>query len=276
MASIPAPASKMDIWGYLSIAAWILFAAILVFGVASYSKLQSQISQLQSLNELERLRSAERDSQLDALDEMSHESLEFLKERTGQLAGLVKYCDDHPTQDAGLANLCSAAKSATQANYAGYLSKLQDATASRGRAEFEDSVNKYAEVLRAVDEVSDFGAEISGEPALRKMLALEGQAYGLYRQGRLKAARHKIDAALQLQDPQAGAVSGFVLSTDLKILCKSEQKGIDPAAKYAEDRSVLDAVAEAEMNKPIWYDYRKRDRGYFETDQELKLVCSLS
>jgi hypothetical protein len=243
-----------------------------------------------------RLSAAQLSSQLDAVDAAARENAQFLELegvwRAETLDTVTRLCRiAGGSQDAAVITLCGNRQSLFAENeYAPVLLLETRAASARGRGDFESSVAAYQTAYDKLSEVQHVFTGVEDELALRRMVMLEGQAFGLYRiGGQMDEAAKRIDAALRLENRSTKAVSGFVYSTDLKIRCSRDHANVNPKAAYVDYvailegalRRALDDLRESNltkvqrMNREFWQEYRENDLRYFKNDEELKMVCGL-
>lgn len=151
--------------------------------------------------------------------------------------------------------------------YQAFMDAFTQAASLRAEGKFSDSAKAYESAAKAL---ADMPMLIPRDRAMRVALTSEGRAYAAYRLGDLGNARTLIEQA-----QRADGTLGFVASTALKIGCASGQTG---NAAEVRDRNLAALVAAIQTGRsegPDWIEFRESDRRFFETDEELKLVCDL-
>jgi len=270
-----------DTWSIIGSISWIAAAAIILVGLASYASIQSELNEARAT--IARAESEQNFSTFQNLE------LAFALEQFGQAPGdVLNFCDRRsgPGAAVDVAYLCANIAFLTNnEEYIGFITLNSRAASARGRERWSEAEQAYKEALDYWDENEE---QFSGEDGYfewRKMQILEGIAYTQLHQNEAEKALETIKQALVLEDPSSDAVSGFVLSTHLKILCRlgrpEDLEGaygdrLAAAKSRAEDR--LSSLTEAEdylrTNRQQWVETRTLDLKFFEEDKELELECA--
>lgn len=272
-------------WEKLSKIAWGIAAAVFVGTVAALLLLTSQLREARETIAESEIAAARLDSQVKALSAAARENVQFLHvgEETGRALSTI--CEiGANSADTGLLTICANRSLFRRTEFFGpTLIAETEAAAARGAGEFELSIRKYGTAEESLQKIEEYYDLSPQEFDLRRMMYLEGQAYGQFRSGNLDQARGLIESALEIGQGKPIATSGFVYATHLKISCASEREGFAAQELYstylADLQQALTNAKETDQRtgifKQFWIEMRQSDLADFESDRELKIVCTL-
>ena len=194
----------MTRWKSIGVIAWALVLVLAVGAVLSFSYVKSvlgnateQVHQAQAIADELRLRSARLDSQLDAFDAQGRENVQFLEQQGRQMAAMRAFCtSERISGNRDLGYVCGNTPTLSQVDFGQFLVLENKAAAQRGRGNFAASIERYREASEKWPDIKNQYVDVADGFALRQMILLEGQAYGLYRLGKLDEAEQAIDKAL--------------------------------------------------------------------------------
>ncbi|WP_298301377.1 hypothetical protein [uncultured Erythrobacter sp.] len=287
-------------WSVIGSVSWIAAAIIIVLGLVSYASIQSELNDaretIASAQEAQReaeLVSAQLDSQLDAYDAAARVMQQHIaqrgKEALDKQVILQRLCQRHSaSQNSAVQSICSNVKNlVTEDPRLEFLTIQNEAVTERGRGQFKQSLSSYNKALTALKSIEPNFSGQNGAYELQQMTLVEGKAFAHFREGNFAQARDELEVAFALENTLSRAVSGFLLSTDLKLRCIMGLAEGEATSRYESYLDRLDAAISTEESildrnslatdrtRKSWIQFREEDRDYFKDDKELKLLCNI-
>lgn len=266
-------------WDYFNLATWLIAIVIFGFFLNSYSKIQDDADEARKY-------AAQVKSQADAFNFQTKEVQYSLEQAQASISSASDFCPSgQRARPVELTYVCSVLEYLSNPINAEYLRINSEASSARANSDFEASLLAAEEGIELLEaNEAHFRTPGDGEFEWRKMRLLEEVAYAMFRQEKYDKALTIIEQALELEDVSSKAVSGFVLSSHLKILCERGFSGdqrseyrdrlLAAEAKALEDLASL--IVEQDLfrtNREQWVETRQLDLKYFDEDAELENIC---